>query len=217
MNQQDSADKKFFIEAFFEDLKNRAAFTQELEDSGHDNEARLLCCCYIEGLGNWLYQPNTSTAQNFVTALRDHGGEPTLALILPPRLDRALPYKSASQAIASAVHLTLQSLPLHEALTEAELMAKVGLLIGTDGQKFLSDNLWRGTVANIVYERIRGGGVHWLGSPDTVSFSITKHNGASLPEVDYYMLKAALDRVLVYARTISLETGKWFGTEWCAA
>ena len=92
-------------------------------------------------------------------------------------------------------------------------MAKIGRQLGTDGQKFLYNNLWRGTVVSIVYERIKSRGVHWLGSPETESFSLTKYNSAPLPEVDYPMLKAALDRIIGYAPSISLETGKWFGVD----
>ena len=63
--------KLSFIEAYFDDLRSRIDFLQDLRDSGHEDEAMVLCCCYIDGLARYLYWPHPASRQNFVRAVRE--------------------------------------------------------------------------------------------------------------------------------------------------
>jgi hypothetical protein len=49
---EESDGKAFFIKAYFDDLEQRIAFLRELQAAEHENEALMLCCCYIEALGS---------------------------------------------------------------------------------------------------------------------------------------------------------------------
>ncbi len=208
---EDLAAKKEFIEAFFDELQQRVDLTGKLaRDFG--NEARLLCCCHIEGLGNWL-NPNLAggPARVFVKVVADHGGDPRLLLVLPKRLADSLPWKSASPAVAAEIQGALAALPRDQAYTESEFLAALPPTTTADALSFVSREVWRGTVASIAYEHIRSSGVHWLGSSSGVSFSGTTHHGTPLETVDYEMLRGALDRILGHAREVSISSGKWFG------
>ncbi len=203
--------KRRTIEAFFDDLEKKACLTDRLFSEGHEDEARLLCCCYIEALGNGLNPSNPGGAQNFATVLSDHGGEPMLCLIHPRALQNSLPYKSIAPGSRTAVQTFLNKLPANEALTETGLIDAARPELLTDALSFLQRELWRGTIAAIAYSKIRSLGAHWFASPGSVRFSQTTYQGDPIPEVDFSMLRRALGRVLQDAKTLSLNTNRWFG------
>src|SRR4051812_46272776 len=93
---EDLVAKKEFIQAFFDDLEKRIQFTDTLFAEEHRDEARLLCCVYIEALGNGLEGNTLGGAATFTKVLELYGGEPLLSLIHPKALRESLPYKNAS-------------------------------------------------------------------------------------------------------------------------
>jgi hypothetical protein len=208
---QDLIAKKGFIEAFFEDLAKKIAFTDDLYSSGHEDEARLLCCTYIEAIGNGLEDPSTGAAECFVRVLEQHGGESVLALIHPKALKESLPYKSVAPADKLALDSAIAGLPPNEALTKPELRSLLAPKISGAALSFLERESWRATVAMIAYGHIRSLGVHWFGSPSALTFSSTTHHGTQLPDVDFALLRRALDRIFAHAKQLSLATNKWFG------
>lgn len=210
-SSQDLEAKKEFIEAFFEDLRQKAALTDRLFTDAHEDEARLLVCCYIEALGNGLEGSTGNGARNFVTALVEHGGNPVLALIHPKLLQTSLPYKSTAPANKTALQAAFARLPPNQALSEAELFTALGSGLPSDAVAFLRRELWRARIAAVAYSNIRSLGAHWFGSPGSVSFSQTIYQGRPLPEIDFSILRVALDRVIDHAQQLSTSTNKWFG------
>lgn len=208
---EDLAAKQRFMEAFFDDLQRRVALTEELLEREFGDEARLLCCCYIEGLGNWLNPSGPQGVAAFVKAMTEHGGDPRLALILPERLGASLPPKNAAPAVLAEVRRALAGFPPDQAFAPSEFVGALPAPLTAEAVGFLDAERWRGTVASIAYEHIRSLGAHWLGSASGLSFSSTTHQGVPLPTVDYRMLRNALDRILHHARALSLASGKWFG------
>ena len=206
----DKQAKLEFIGAFFDELDEKAALTEALFKEGHQDEARLLCCCYIEALGNGLYPQQNSGAQAFSLALCGHSGDPDFSLVCPKWLLRSLPFGSASPAASVAAKEALTALTQNEALDETELLAKIGS-IASDATEFLKREMWRGSVASAVYQDIRSLGVHWFGSPSSLSFETVKRDGKPLAEVGFWKLKNGLDKVIEDARRLSLASGKWFG------
>ena len=102
-SQEDVAAKRRFIEDFFENLEKSAELTDRLFSERHEDEARLLCCCYIEALGNGLDPSNGSGARSFARVLMDHGGELVLSLIHLRALQDSLPYKSTAPGNKTAL------------------------------------------------------------------------------------------------------------------
>ena len=86
----DQKAKAGFIKAYFDDLAQRSTFLAELAETGHQKEALLLCCCYIEGIANHLCWPGSRNKQNFVRVLKEYGGEEVLCRIHPGQLRRSL-------------------------------------------------------------------------------------------------------------------------------
>jgi len=208
---EDLVAKKGFIEAFFEDLDAKIAFTDELHATGHEDEARLLCCTYIEALGNGLSSVQLGGAASFSNVLEAHGGEPTLALIHPKALKESLPYGSVSPADRVVLQSSIAALPPNEVLTKAELLKVLGPNLSVAALAFIDREYWRATIATIVYGNIRSLGVHWFGSPSTLTFSSTTHHGTQVPDIDFAFLRRALGRTFAHAKHLSLTTNKWFG------
>jgi hypothetical protein len=207
----DLAAKKRFIQAFFDDLRRKAAFTDDLYTQDHQDEARLLVCCYIESLGNGLAGSTSNAARNFVQAVVDHGGDPALALIHPKLLQTSLPLKSVSAGNKAALQTALGGISSDKALSEAELFAAIGTGLPPDAITFLRRELWRGRFAMIAYSNIRSIGAHFFGSPGSVSFSKMTHGGKPVAEIQFSTLRSLLTRLLDHVEALSLNTNKWFG------
>lgn len=205
--------KRCSMDAHFRDVQARVAFTLELYRQGHRLEAGILCCCYIEALGNRIHGDGRVGAKEFTNVLAQHGGEPALALIVPLALERDLPFKSAAPAVRDEVKSALASLPRDRAFELAEIRRQLFPLLSPSATKFLEPELWRGMVANIAYSRFRTPGVHWAGAPDAVIIDRVDGAGEAVPEVNFQILHRALIRIVDHARSISLSSGKWFGIE----
>ena len=203
--------KRIFIEAFLDNLDQKIRFLDELVEQGHGDEARLLCTTYLDGLANWLYLGRFGSAQNFSRLLADHGGEIVLALVVPESLIEELPWGSAPKGARVAIKAACRSLPPNEALTSAELMDALRATLSPEHAAWLEREVWRGSVANAVYARIRSRGVHWLGAAQALVFSKTSFQGRPLPCADFEMLMQALRRVFASAKELSLRTNKWIG------
>jgi hypothetical protein len=206
--ESDQDAKASFIRAYFDDLVERSAFLEELAETGHEKDALLLCCCYIEGIANHLYWPESHAKQNFVRVLTEHSQCEVLSWIHPDRLRRSLDDLPSDMRgkLASTLKQTESRLYSQDGIRRllsqnltAEEMAKV------------RNQLWRGTVAAIAYEHIRSQFVHWLGGPNSVTFDDTTFKGAPVPSIGLPLLQRALTRILQAAKHVSVSTNRWYG------
>lgn len=105
--------KSSFIEAYFADLEEKSRFTLELSENGHRDEALLLCCTYIETLGDFLYWPHQHSRLNFARLLVEHGDVEALALAHPkpgpPEIRFNLLQLGLKNAIRAVRELSLES------------------------------------------------------------------------------------------------------------
>ena len=53
---QDQKEEWAMIEAGFNDFEKRVNLLLELNKKGYEDEALLLCCCYIEATGNLYFR-----------------------------------------------------------------------------------------------------------------------------------------------------------------
>lgn len=208
MLDEDLEGKRPYIEDYFDDLERRVSFTSELRATGHRHEAMLLCCCYIEGLGNRLSSNSASPARSFCDVLARFGGEPVFQLTIPRMAQESFPWKSASPLVKASLTPALESLPPQQAFELEELIEKLLPVASAEAIKFLKSEAWRVTVAAVVYDRIRSRLVHWLSSADVITFSLTTYRGDPLPEVGFQMLYNVLSRIVKHARQESLKSGK---------
>jgi len=211
-NQYNREAKLEFIRAFFDDLRRRSDFLVELVRTDQADEAHLLCVCYIEGLGNNLYWPEQRSKWNFVRVLKEYGGEEALWYVHPKQLRRALA-DAMSQRLRSIGEKLNDDLAKAEGklYNEEEMFTLIAPALAEDEAKMLRQNLWRGSLAALAYERIRSQLVHNLGTGHSISFDRTSFRGQAVPELDFQMLYRALGQILQAARQLSVASGTWYG------
>lgn len=203
--------KRQFMTSFFDDLDKKVAFLEQLFEQGRKDEARMLCVCYLDGLSNWFHQASTFLSKNFAFALSTYSGNAKFSLLVPEWLLSSLPWDNARRGWAPQIKAALGALRAREAILPHELVKQVTPAITHDQLTWLKDEMWRGSVAKAVYDRVRSQNVHWLGSADGLVFDGYTYQGRPLPRVDFPMLHQALKELAEHARSISMSTDKWFG------
>lgn len=211
-SKEDLAAKRRFIEAFFDELRSRIDFLHELRSADHENEAMLLCCCYIDGLAGYLYWPDSRSHQNFVRAVREFSPHDFLSRIHPEQLRQAIARmrgKKARSALRAAAALEDEAggALLNPEALQAALEAHAEPAV----REWIANNIWRGTLASIAYEGLRVPSVHSLGAPGGITFSNATLDNEPAPDIDFKTLMESLEPMYEEARRRSIDTNKWFG------
>lgn len=201
------------ITAFFDEAEARVTFLDELADTGHKPEAMTLCLVYIDRFAQFLCWPSDSTGHNFVNALIQFGGEPLMALAHPLQAARAFeamgtPWKVLAERIATAfpgasyevvpISAFEQALAAHVTLAE---LAK------------LKPELWRTTIANVAYQRLRNPTIHGFGASGGINLSGMIWNGQPVPILGFDTLRNCARGLIAEGRRRSEANGQWFGND----
>ena len=203
--------KREFIAAYFEELDNKIKFLVTLSEQDHEDEARLLCLVYIDGLANWLNLPNKDSPRNFSKALMEYSGNQQLfSLVLPKWLLKAVPWGSAPNDLRADLTTAVAALPPDQAYLPTEFLDRVRPHLIPAKLEWLEAHVWRGSIANAVYTSLRSPGVHYGGVSHGLSFSST-FRGDPIPRIDLHNLHPSLVSLAAHAKKISEETGEWFG------
>lgn len=205
-----------FIKAFFNDLDRKIAFLAELYNSGHQDEARVLCSCYIDWLASALYWPEERNNFNFVRILKEYGGEEIFSYIHPKMLEASLLKKANGKKWAVIHNKTSQILQQARGRLYAE-QETIDLLSSVLNNNEIGDikkELWRGSFAAIVYNEVRNLSVHSFGPPDGITFDNTLFKKQQCPLIDFALVYRTLKRIASVVREISLNSTKWFGHDY---
>jgi hypothetical protein len=201
------------ITSFFDDAEARVAFLSELAEAGHKREAMTLCLTYIDSFAQWLCWPSTLTGRNFVEAVIQFGGDPLMELAHPLQAIRAFsqmqsPWKALAERISHVfpgpvydllpIPLLEQALAHH--LTPAELVQ-------------LRPEVWRATIANVVYQHLRNPSVHGFGTGSGIILSQTTYNGQPVPILGLPQLRNCAWGLVAEARRRSEANWEWFGDD----
>jgi len=205
---ESQADKTFMIKAYFDDLEERIAFLKELNEGDHKDEALMLCCCYIEALGSRQYHESDRKAKNYSRILEEYGGNYIFALVHPKQLKRVLENQNLFKPDISAIEPIIEG--FEKELVSQEVVTDSLLpVINKDQAKWLQDNIFKVTMANISYEFVRSELVHDI-SAENVTFSKTTIEGDPVPDLNFELLYPALWNIFHLLKGKSLETNTWY-------
>ena len=207
MTDNDS-DKAFMIQAYFDDLEKRIAFLKELNEGDHKDEALMLCCCYIEALGSRQYHDSDRKAKNYCRILGEHSGDNLFALIHPKQLKNVLMNKKLFQTNFTQIETIIAGFG-KELIRQKVVFDSLSPVITKDQLNWLNDNLFKGTMAAISYERVRSELVHDI-STSNLTFNETKFDGNPVPDMNFELLYPALMNIFRGLKEISLKTNKWY-------
>ena len=210
MEDKDSS-KSYFIKAYFDDLQSRVAFLAELHAMGRSNEALMLCCCYIEGLGTRASGDPKPKAKNYCSILAQNGGNEIWKLVHPKQLRIWLSSKPLFSDVFGQLEPLIDGFG-KQLLDPDEVRARLDALLSEQQQRWLQNNVFRGSLANISYERIRSELVHDI-SASPLSFSETEHNGNPVPDLDFEMLYSALRKILDSFQERAVSSNRWWYEE----
>lgn len=210
---QNAVAKREFITAFFDDAENRAAYLLDLHAKGRDPEATTLCLVYIDSFSQWLFWPRSRTGQNFVQALVDHGGDPEFALIHPLAAIRAFEtMKNQWKNFATKLRSHFPG-PEYSLFEKHNFLTELAADFTDREAKLLGVELWRGTIANVVYTRLRNPSVHSFRRAAEISFDSTTHHGQPARPINFRRLHKALLKIIAEARARSMANNQWFGDD----
>jgi hypothetical protein len=217
LGDKDRLAKLRFIGAFFQDLEKKADYVMELYAAEHRDEAHILCSYYIQWLASALYWPEERKDFNYVRVLKKYGGKGVFSSIHPKMLDSALRRMKAQgpewAAIYSKVSPELQKIA-ERLYDEQEIVALLETLLEHPELDDVKNELWRGTVAAIVYDRFQISSIHGFRPPDGTTFDNTTYQDESAPVIDVFVLRGCLKAIIKVAREISMQTAQWFGHDY---
>ena len=201
------------ITAFFDNAEAGVAFLDELAGMDHEREAMTLCLVYIDRFAQSLCWPSASTGRNFVDALIQFGGEPLMALAHPLQAARAFaamkpPWKVLAERIACAFPRLS-----HEVVPIPTFEQALAVHITTAELAQLKPELWRATIANVVYQHLRNPAIHGFGTSGGIILSETTWNRQPLPILGFATLRNCARGLIAEARRRSEANGQWFGDD----
>jgi len=197
----------FLIKAYFDDLEKRISFLYELCHSDHKNEALMLCCCYIEALGNRRYNSRNSS-KNYSMILQECSGNSLFAYVHPKQLKEVLANQKLFRGVYSKIEPIIDGFK-KRLVTQEEVLHELSPLITKQQVCWLKEYLFKVTMAYISYDRIRSELVHDI-SASAISFSETTLNDQPVSELDFPLLYSALRNIFQMVRDASITTNKWW-------
>ena len=200
--------KAHYIKAYFDDLQSRIAFLGELYGMGRKNEALMLCSCYIEALGSRQSQEPERKAKNYCRVLAEHGNNEIWQLIHPKQLKNVLSANGLFKDTFSALEPLIDKFGA-QLIDPEELQAQLDPGLNAQQRAWLNDNLFKGSIANISYERIRSELVHDI-SAAPISFSETSYKGNQVPDLNFKMLYNSLRNLVEVSQERAISTNKWW-------
>jgi len=201
------------IAAFFNDAREGAAFLCALHANGRAPEAFTLCLVYIDSFSQWLFWPRDRTGQNFVEALVDYGGDPDFGLIHPLAVTRAFgAMKDHWKDFGARLHGLFPG-PAYSLYGRSEFFTEIAGAFTSQETKLLEAELWRGTIANIAYTRLRNPSVHNFRRAAKLSFDNTTYQGQPARALTFGRLHQALLGLVGEAESRSIANNQWFGND----
>jgi hypothetical protein len=201
------------ITAYFADVEARVAFLDDLANTGHEPEAITLCLVYIDRFAQCLCWPRASSGHNFVEALICFGGNPLLALAHPLQATRAFGAMKASwKTLAERIAQAFPGLS-HEVLPIQTFEQALADYVTTAELAQLGPELWRATIANVVYQHLRNAAIHGFGISAGIVLSQTTWNGQPVPIIGLSELKSCARGLIAEARRRSEANWQWFGDD----
>ncbi|QBQ53075.1 hypothetical protein [Nitrosococcus wardiae] len=204
----DNNTKAFMIQAYFDDLEARIKFLPRLREEGHPDEALMLCCCYIEALGSRKHHQSSRKLKNYARILEEDSGNLLFSLVHPKRLrlviQNAKPFKVDLSKIEPLIDQFGNELQPQQVVRD-----KLSGNLSDRQESWLQENLFKGTIAAISYERVRSELVHDI-SAGTVTFSESTFNGNPVPDLDFELLYQALINIFENIKKRSIEANAWY-------
>lgn len=179
--------------------ERRIALLGRLFGEGYADESLILCGCYIEAIGGWLYKPELSGREIFARALTSYGRNDIFGALNPILLLRSLqgyplPAGDADKLQTVLVKLGPAFLDWRDGFyPHAEVRARCRQVLTVEECDLLDKFLWMGTLACAMY------GITRCEDLREVMFRFRHLEGAT---PDFHLFYSALGSVFESARRL---------------
>lgn len=208
LKNSDATDKAYFIKSYFEDLQRRIEFLIEFHGMERRDEALMLCCCYIEALGSRSSSEPKSKARNYCNILAENGNNEIWNLIHPMQLKNILSTKPLFKENLGPIALLIDGMGT-QLFEPQEVIARLNSVLNEQQLSWLQENIFKGSMAYISYERIRSELVHDI-TGGSISFSSTTYKGNPVPDLNFEALYSSLLTIVAISRSKAVSTNKWW-------
>jgi hypothetical protein len=211
---QDIEAKEDLMKAYFDKALERVAFVEKIAAEGRHVESLTLCLVYLDGLSQLLSWPGGEAGRNFVETLCSYDQAGFLSLIHPVQLIRAFdamkgPWPSRARSLEGRY-----SGPPYSLMSCSEASNAIGETFASNNEVAeVFRELWRGTLAAVVYHWMRNPSVHGFGGAQRISFDETCLKGCPAHPLSLQTLLPPLRAMLSEARKRSLDRCEWFGDD----
>lgn len=202
-DKQERVWERASIEAYLENVKEKLDFVLKLREMGREEEALLLCTCYIEAMGNMYFRMKSQ--KSFYLVLKHFGKKEIFTHIHRKMLWLGL--RDAPKKILKEIVRKIGSALAgaeEKVYTAEEIISLVAPALESDELEKLKVNLWRGSFAAYVYKFLRNPNVHGLGGKG-FSFDHLTFKGEPVV-IDFPLLYEAMLNVFRAMKEISVST-----------
>jgi hypothetical protein len=210
--EQTSNSKVFFMETYFEELDRKIDYLLELYKMGRTDEAFILCSSYIDGIALNILWPDESSKRCFVKVLEEYSKVELFSRIQKVEFINSIGRLKGNKpkTIVDKVGGILED-HKQNVFTPNEFIETINEYLTKEETEWVEDNMWRGTIASITYNRIRCEFVHKMKGASAINFRQFKTDETPSLTVDFKTLFSSLRTISQMAREISFQTGMWYG------
>lgn len=177
-----AAERAEIIDAYWDDLDERATYLMVLLGAGRNNEALTLCAAYLEGVAHALVATRATTPDTFSDETEELSSDPYLSLCHPLQLVRVV---GLTDGLSKSARLSLASVfpgPEYTLLHQQQALDYVRSTLTYVESELVERRLWKCTIAYVIYDFIRTQSFERREGTRTIGLGPAFHEGN--PEYD---------------------------------
>ena len=150
----------------------------------------------------------TWKSRNYAQILEEDSGNSLFALVHPKQLRLVLRQAKLLKPVLGKIEAQIDQFG-NELQSQPTVLGKLHDSLSKQQESWLRENLFKGTIAAISYDRVRSELVHDV-SAGTVTFSESTVNGEPVPDLNFDLLYQALVNIFINVKRISIEANAWY-------
>ncbi len=195
------------IEAYWNDVDERALYLMVLLGAGRNNEALTLCAAYLEAVAHALVSARGSEPAAFSDETEELASDPYLSLVHPLQLVRVV---AMTEGLSKSARLSLaQTFPGPELtlLHPSQALETVRATLTYAESEIVERVLWKCTIAYVIYDFIRTQSFKRREGTRTIGLGTAFHEGSAEYDLSVPELVALLRGMIAEARERNLASG----------
>lgn len=200
-------EQRELIDAYWNDVDERALYVMVLLGAGRNSEALTLCAAYLEGVAHALVAARVAEPAAYSDETEELASDPYLSLVHPLQLVRVV---AVTDGLSKGARLALAQIfpgPDLTLLHPQQALETVRATLTYVESEIVERNLWKCTIAYVIYDFIRGQSFKRREGTRTVGLGAAFHEGTAEYDLSVPELVALLRGMIAEARERSHQSG----------